>query len=71
MSPDSVQSGGYALSELKFARERWPNPSGAVLPVIVQKTDHNLIDEYLNAVTSLELEGNPGAEVAAAVSKLQ
>ena len=32
---------------------------------------YNLIDEYLNAVTSLEPVGNPGAEVAAAVSKLQ
>ncbi|MGH9945005.1 MAG: toll/interleukin-1 receptor domain-containing protein, partial [Pyrinomonadaceae bacterium] len=70
ISPNSVRPGGYALTELSFAKEKWPKPWGVVLPVMLAPTDYSLIDKYLTAVTILEPKGNVAAEVAAAVDKL-
>ncbi len=67
ISPDSVRKGAYTLTELKFAKDRWPTPSGAVLPVMARETDYDTIDPYLTAVTVLEPSGNIAAEVAAEV----
>src|SRR5262245_6450422 len=38
ISPDSVASGKYALTELGVAKQCWPNPSGRVLPVRARPT---------------------------------
>lgn len=65
VSPNSVTPGSYALTELKLAREKWPHPRDHVLPVMVERTDYQLIPSYLSAVTILEPEGNVAAEVAA------
>ena len=70
ISPESVRSGSYALSELQFARDRWSRPFGHVLPVMVRPTDKNDVPNYLKAVTVLEPVGNPAAEVAAAVENM-
>lgn len=70
ISPHSVQAGGYALTELKYARHKWPHPQKRVLPVIVQPTDFEAIPAYLRAVTILEPEGNIAAEVTEAVNSL-
>jgi hypothetical protein len=70
ISPNSLTDGRYTLSELKFAREKWNNPSHAILPVIVEPVPHETIPEYLKAVTILEPKGNVAAEVTAAVSKM-
>jgi hypothetical protein len=70
VSPESVAPGAYTLTELEFARERWPNPSGRVLPVMVVPTPYGAIPEYLKAVTVLEPKGNVVAETAAAASRL-
>jgi hypothetical protein len=70
ISPESIADGRYTLTELKFARERWPNPSRSVLPVVVAKTDLARVPDYLKAVTILEPHGNVAAEVSAAVAKL-
>lgn len=63
ISPDSVARSSYALTELKFAREKWPHPQGHVLPVIIRQTSYDLIPQYLKAVSILEPEGNAAAEV--------
>jgi TIR domain len=34
VSPHSVEHGAYALSELEFARRKWPDPDGAVSPSV-------------------------------------
>jgi len=34
ISPQSVAHGCYTLTELKYAREKWPDPRGKVLPVM-------------------------------------
>jgi hypothetical protein len=70
ISPHAVAAGSYALTELKYARQKWPHPQQRVLPVMVQPTDYNTIPIYLKAVTILEPEGNIAAEVSDAVNKL-
>ncbi|RDE48943.1 MAG: toll/interleukin-1 receptor domain-containing protein [Candidatus Accumulibacter meliphilus] len=70
VSPESVTSGAYALTELEFARRRWEDPSGKVLPVMIADTDYAQIPAYLRAVTVLEPQGNVEAETAAAVTRL-
>ena len=66
ISPDSVAEGRYTLTELNFARRRWPDVNGRVLPVIARKTPLEQVPSYLKAVTILELAGNIAAETSAA-----
>jgi TIR domain len=70
ISPESVQEGKYTLTELGFAKRRWPNPSGRVLPVRAMATLESRIDAYLRAVTILYPQGNLAAEVAARVHEI-
>src|SRR5690349_8533326 len=39
ISPAAVHEGRYTWTELKFAQEKWPDPSGRILPVMASKTD--------------------------------
>lgn len=71
ISPDSVTKPSYALTELKFARQKWPNPQSHVLPVVVRKTAAEMIPPYLRVVSMLEPEGNVAAEVAQQVADWQ
>jgi hypothetical protein len=68
ISPASVSKGNYSMSELKFARDKWPHPKGHVIPVRLHETPFPAIPPYLKSVTLLEPEGNIAAEVAAAVA---
>jgi tetratricopeptide (TPR) repeat protein len=70
VSPEAVRAGRYTLTELELAREKWRNPSGRVLPVIIAPTPRDTIPKYLNGVTSLSPTGNVPASVAAAVARL-
>ncbi len=70
ISPESVAIGRYTLTELSFARRRWPSPHGRVLPVEIAKTPKEAIPGYLKAVTILEPGGNVPAEIAGAVADL-
>lgn len=70
ISPDSVGEGRFTLTELVFARQKWPTPHGRVLPIVVRKTSHDVIPSYLKAVTLLEPHGNITAETSAAVDAL-
>lgn len=67
ISPQSVQVGGYALTELKYARQKWVHPERRVLPVMVKPTCSEAIPAYLRAVTILQPEGNIAAEVTEAL----
>lgn len=69
ISPDSVARSSYALTELKFARQKWPHPQGHVLPVTVRPTSDDSIPQYLKAVSILEPEGNAAAEVLDEVAR--
>jgi TIR domain len=71
ISPDSVTAGRYTLTELLFARQKWPSPSGHVLPVRVRTTRREQIPSYLKAVTILEPQGNVAAEASAKVGEMR
>jgi hypothetical protein len=68
---NSVASGSYALTELKYARSKWPHPKGRVLPVRAGTVAWAMIPPYLKAVTVMEPEGNMPAEVSVAVHELE
>ena len=70
VSPEAVSAGRYTLTELELARQKWRNPSGRVLPVVVAPTPRGSIPTFLNGVTSLSPAGNVPASVAAAVASL-
>jgi hypothetical protein len=70
ISPKSVAKGRYTLTELAFARTKWPNPSKRVLPVLIEQTPLETIPNYLKAVTILEPAGNTAAETRAAVDRI-
>ena len=70
ISPQSVEDGAYARTELRFAQQVWNNPEGHVLPVMAVETPLARVPNYLKAVTVLRPEGNLAAEVAATVSDL-
>jgi hypothetical protein len=70
ISPNSVAQGSYALTELKFARSKWPHPKNRLLPVRLHGTVWEAIPPYLRSVTVLEPEGSAPAEIVAAVANL-
>ena len=70
ISPASVTKGRYTLSELAFARAKWPNPSNRVLPVMMAPTPLDQVPAYLRAVTILEPQGSAAAETRAAVDRM-
>jgi hypothetical protein len=70
ISPESVTRGRYTLTEMGFARSKWPNPSRRVLPVMAAATPLESVPNYLKAVTILEPEGNIAAETRAAVDRI-
>lgn len=70
VSPLSIQPGRYTITELKFAREQFPNPKGRVLPVMIKPTPFGDIPPYLSAITLLQPQGNLVAETVAQVDRL-
>jgi len=70
VSRQSVSTGRYTLTELKFAEEKWSNPSGRVLPVMIEPVPTDSIPAYLRAVTILDPKGNLTAEVAQEVARM-
>ena len=70
ITADSVAPTSFALTELAYARERWPHPKERVLPVRLHDTPIAAIPPYLKAVTLVEPEGNVAAAVVAAVARL-
>jgi hypothetical protein len=69
LSPDSIAPGSYSLSELKYAREKWPHAKGRVLPVLAREVDWDIIPPYLSTVTALVPAGNVAAEVESEIAK--
>jgi hypothetical protein len=70
-SQHSIRPGCYALTELELAKQVFANPSGHVLPVLLDDTRVNALDPYLVAgVTVMSPRGNVAAEVTARVQKM-
>jgi hypothetical protein len=66
----SVAPGKFTLTELKFARDKWPSPVGKVLPVNLEGLPPSAIPSYLSATTILSVHGNAPSEVRDAVEVL-
>lgn len=67
VSEHSVASGCYTLSELEFARKKWPSPSGYVLPVLLPNATVQMAPAYLRSVQFVKPIGNVVAETCSAV----
>ena len=70
ISPESLASGRYTLTELELAERQWPRPSGHLLPVLVRPMALGTVPPYVRSVTILTPRGDVSAEVAAAVARL-
>ncbi len=70
ISPDSVDSGRYTLSELEFAKRKWRKADGKVLPVMIRPTNMADIPAFLKSVDILMPKGNAAAEVSSAVAEI-
>ena len=70
VSPDSLRNESYALTELGWAKDRWPDPAGHVLPVLVEPVAADSVDPYLDLVNRLEIRGSFVVGVCDAVKRL-
>lgn len=70
LSPASLEEGSYALTELEFARKRWPDPTDRVLPVRVAEVDFDRVPPYLASVTVLQPQGDLVAATVARISEI-
>jgi hypothetical protein len=70
ISPESVEPGSYCLTELGFARERWPKPADRVLPVVVTTIAPESLPPQLQSLSALYPTGNLAAEVVACVQEI-
>lgn len=70
ISREALARGAYTLSELAVAQKRWPRPSGAVLPVFIERVNVEDLPPYLRAVTILDPSGEPVADTLHAVAEL-
>lgn len=71
VTPESHKAGKYALTELSFVQQKWRNPSGRVLPILVDGASPEDMPAYLRSVTALTPRGNATAEIVAAASRLR
>jgi hypothetical protein len=71
ISSASLAQGGYSRTELKFAREKWPRPSGRILPVMVSPVIVDELPPFIRALNIMEPEGNLVAEVASEVGRIR
>jgi hypothetical protein len=62
-SSNSVRPGSYTLTELSFAENKWQNPSGYVLPILLEGFDPGQLPAYIRPVNGLQIKGNAEAEV--------
>lgn len=69
ISEQSLSPGCYTLTELGYAKKKWKDPTGRVLPVLVAPVPMASVDPYLRSVTVLRPKGNVAAEVAAAIEE--
>ena len=70
ISRSSLEPGRFTLSELEFARKRWPSPAGRVYPILLDKTiKPEDLPPYLKTVQALSIVGNATTEIAAAIDK--
>jgi hypothetical protein len=70
ISPESVESGAYTLSELRVVHERFPVPGNHVLPIEIAPVPIESVPNYLRTVTFLQPTGDLTADVLARVAAI-
>jgi hypothetical protein len=70
LSSEAIAEDRYTMTELAFARKKWPHPKGRVLTVPVGQSYNGVIPPYLTATTFVPTTGNIPANVRAAVARL-
>lgn len=62
-SDASVRPGSYAMTELSFAEQKWLNPSGYVLPVLLEGLNASQLPAYLRPINALQAHENVDAQI--------
>jgi hypothetical protein len=62
-SERSIRPDKFAMLELAIAEERWANPSGVVLPVLLGKMEAQQLPSYLRPLVPLQFESHFEARV--------
>ena len=69
-SQEALAPGKFVMTELQFAKERFPSPADKVLPVMIDpRISIGDLPAYLRSVSVLNVSGNAPAEVVAAINK--
>lgn len=71
VSPESIEAGSYARSELQMAKSRFKIAVGRIVPVMAVPTDYSKIPNYAKSVTVLEPEGDPVVAVLNRVAEIE
>jgi TIR domain len=72
VSKRSIEPGKYMLTEIDFAKAKWPVPAGRVLPVVVDpELKPRDLPVYLRSVNAITPKGSVAAELAAAIDASQ
>ncbi len=67
-SRKALTPGRFTLTELQFAKEKWPSPVGHVLPVIIEPgLKPEEMSSYLSSVHAFQAVGNTSTELSAAL----
>lgn len=70
LTPESIEPGSYALTEVDLAQRKWLNPEGRVLVVDLGLHQGQSIPPYLRANILLSPKGDPASETLFAVENL-
>jgi hypothetical protein len=67
---NAFESGRYSLTELEFAKRRFPSPTGRVFPVLVDRSmKAEELPVYLRSVQAVTIHGNVVAETTAVIDE--
>ena len=69
ISPESIQHGAYALTELQYAEEKWRRQPEGVVPVMIQPVEPKALPSFLRQTTYLSPKGNATAEVVSELNR--
>ncbi len=69
ISPESIQEGTYALTELRYAETKWGKQSEGIIPVMVRPVEAKALPAFLRQLTFFSTAGNVTAEVVSEINK--
>ena len=70
ISHEALMPGAYTLTELGYAKQRWPSGRNRVLPVQLTKLSFQDLDPYLRVLNVLRPKGNARAEILVEARRL-